>query len=125
MLLALTLVPSWLSPDPPPLASPIGPGIIAASALFLLVYGAVRFQRWIDTLRARVAAAFVWVAVAAALLAALHYRGADAPLARGVSVMAIPVWGALAALASATADHSLGSNWKHKQLAPIVVVLAV
>lgn len=124
-LLALTVAPTSLSPEPRAPEQPIAAGIAAGCGLLLLVYGAVKFQRWIETSRARAAAALVWIAVAAALAATLHYRGADAPLARGVSVMAIPVWAALAALASAAADHLLGSNWKHKRLAPIVIVLGV
>jgi hypothetical protein len=123
-LLALTIAPTSLSPEPRPPEQLVAAGIAAGCGLALLLYGARRFQAWIDTTRARVAGALVWIAVAAALAAALVYRGAEAPLARGIPVMAIPVWGALAAVASAAADHLLGSNWKHKRLAPIVLVLA-
>jgi hypothetical protein len=124
-LLALTIAPTSLSPEPRPPEPAIAAGIAAGCGLALVLYGAVRLATWIDTSRARVAAALVWVAVAAALAATLVYSGADAPLARGVPAMAIPVWAALAAVASATADHFLGSNWKHKRMAPIVLVLAV
>lgn len=125
MLLALTIAPTSFSPEPRPPEQLVAAGIAAGCGLALLLYGAVKLQAWIGTTRAQVAAAFVWIVVAAALAAALFYRGADAPLARGVPVMAIPVWGALAAVASALADHLLGSNWKHKRLAPIALVLVV
>jgi len=123
LLLALTIAPTALSPEPPPSGNPAFFGLLSAMGLAALVYGAVAFARHVDTTRARVAAALVGIAVVLALIVERIYSGDGAPLARGVPAMAIPVWGALAALASTAGEQWLGSNWKHRTMAPIVVAL--
>lgn len=124
-LLALAIAPTGLSPEPRPPNHAVAAYIGAGCGLMLLLYGAARFGAWIDTTRARVAAALVGIAIAATGVAAAIYCGEDAPLARGVPWTAVPVWAALATVASAAADHFLGSNWKHKRMAPVVIVLAI
>ena len=120
-LLALTLVPQALSPEPLPppkiVAALEGAGIVAG---LLLV---THFARWAETTRAKVGAAMVWASVAAALVLASIYSGDDAPLGRGVPFLAPLLWPALAVVASALGESSLGSNWKHRRMAPVVVVL--
>ncbi len=125
LLLALTVAPTALSPEPPPSANPPFFGLLSAMALAALLYASVVFARHVDTVRARFAVALLWLALALALVMARVYAGEGAPLARGVPAMALPVWGALAALASAAGDRWLGSNWKHRQMAPVVIVLCL
>src|SRR5689334_10068598 len=104
-LLALCLAPQWLSPEPLPPRPLAAWGAGAAAALAATLALSALFASRIGTRLARVGAALAWIAVAVAIGAALYFRGPHAPLARGVPLLAAPVWLSLAVIASAAAEQ--------------------
>lgn len=123
-LLGLAIAPRALSPDP---ATPRNAAIallIALAGLGAVLAVGVFLKRRLDTREARIAAAMIWVSVAAAIGAAIYFTGPEAPLVRGAAPLALVVWPALAATAAALAGSYLGSSWKHKRSAAAALVLA-
>lgn len=124
-LLALTIAPKALSPEP------LSPrplwlwGLGAALALAAILALARLFAVKVGSRLAAIGGAFVWVSVAAALGAALYFRGGHAPLARGVPFLAGPVWIALAVVAAGAAEQWLGASFKHKRMASTILVLGI
>lgn len=116
-LLAFSLAPGWLSPDPAPAAA--AQGALAALALAVLVVAAVRFARRLGSRLATGAAALSVLAVTGALASAAWLGSAGAPLGRGAAVVA-PLWWAALALAAAAAAHRLLVE-RVRQLAAAVV----
>ena len=104
-LLALCLAPGWLSPDPAP--SPSVYGLVAGVVLLALLWAAARLRKSLGTKLASWAAAATFVAVAAALGAALSFSGERGPLGRAVPYVAPLWWAALALGAAASADRLL------------------
>lgn len=123
-LLGLAIAPRVLSPDPATPRSAAAAALIGLAGLGAVLGGAVALKRRLDTREARVAAALIWVAVAAAIAGAIHFTGDEAPLARGAAPVALAVWPALAATAAALAGSYLGSSFKHKRSAAAALVLA-
>ncbi len=124
-LLALAVAPKALSPEPLPPQPLALRGALAAVAFAAILLLAWRFAGWVGSRLARIGAALVWVAVAAALAAAMYWSGGRAPLARGAAVVAAPLWAALATLAAASAEQWLGSSFKHKRMASAILVLGL
>ncbi len=124
LLLGLSIAPRLFSPDP---ATPKN----VAIALFVpllafagVLVGAYYLKKQLATFEAKIAAALIWVAVAASLAGAIYFSGPRAPLARGAGPLALFVWPALAALAASLAGAYLGSSFKHKRTAATALVLA-
>ncbi len=124
MVLGLAIVPRVLSPDPATPRNLAVALLVPLAALGGLLVGAYYFKKQLDSREARVASGLVWVAVAAAIGAAIYFSGARAPLARGAAPMALVVWPALAAIAAALAGSYLGTNFKHKRSAAAALVIA-
>jgi tetratricopeptide (TPR) repeat protein len=123
-LLALTVVPQGLSPEPSSPENVVGAAVIAILVIAGILYGSIRLRSVIDTPSARAGAALTWLAVAAALGATLLYKGPSAPLARGIAITALPVWTAIAVTAWAAAGHFLGTDWKNRRMMALVLVVA-
>lgn len=124
-LLGLAIAPKGLSPEPAPPENLFLGAVIAVMAFAALLYGSVWFYRYTDTREARVAAALLWLSVAAAFIAELIFRGPRAPLARAVLFVAPVVWIALGATAAAAAGYFLGSTFKNRRMGALVAVLAI
>ena len=123
-LLGLAIAPRVLSPDP---ATPRNLAValfVPLCALGGVLAGAYLLKKRLDSREARIAAALMWVSVAAALGAAIYFSGPRAPLARGAAPVALVVWPTLAAIAAALAGGYLGSNWKHKRSAAAALAIA-
>ncbi|MGK3983440.1 tetratricopeptide repeat protein [Sorangium sp. So ce136] len=124
-LVALTVAPTWLSPEPlPPLALALW-GSLSAAALAAALGLSAWFAARLETRLARNGAALLWLAIATALAATLYYRGPRAPLAQGVFVVAVPLWAALATLAAAAAEHWLGSSFKHRRMGAAILMIGL
>ncbi|WP_437738030.1 tetratricopeptide repeat protein [Sorangium sp. So ce1335] len=124
-LLVLTVVPTWLSPEPMPPRALALAGALSAAALASALGLSAWFAARLETRLARNGAALLWLAIATALAAALYYRGPRAPLAQGVFLVAAPLWAALATLASAAAERWLGSSFKHRRMGAAIVVIGL
>lgn len=124
-LLGLAVVPRAISPDPSLPEDLRLAGAACAALLGALVFGAVRFHRFMATKDATGAAVLAVAAVVTAIAAAFVYRGDAAPLAHGATIVAVPTWTALAAAASAAAGRWLGSSFKHKRMTAATIVLAI
>lgn len=123
-LLGLSVAPRLFSPDP---ATPKNVAIalfLPLIAIGLLLYGGFALKKRLASFEARVAAALVWIAVAASIAGALYFSGPRAPLARGAAPVGLFTWCALAAIAAALAGAFLGSSFKHKRSAATALVLA-
>ncbi|MFO0589520.1 MAG: hypothetical protein U0441_18425 [Polyangiaceae bacterium] len=123
-LLGLAVAPRALSPDP---ATPKNVAIalfLPLIALGVLLYGGYLLKKRVESFESRIAAALVWVAVAASILGAIYFSGPRAPLARGAALVGLFAWPALAAVAATLAGAYLGSNFKHKRSAATALVLA-
>ena len=123
-LLGLAIAPRVLSPDPATPRSLAVALLVPLCALGGVLAGAYLLKKRLDSREARIAAALMWVSVAAALGAAIFFSGPRAPLARGAAPLALVVWPTLAAVAAALAGSYLGSNWKHKRSAAAALVIA-
>src|SRR6185503_8185959 len=99
------MAPKWFSPEPLAPQNLALHATIAVVALAAILVLTERFAAWLDSRLAKAGAALAWVAVAAALGAALYFRGRHAPLVLGVWIVALPVWSALATLAAAAAEQ--------------------
>lgn len=124
-LIALTLVPKGLAPDPAPSDNLIFETAIAAVAIAALLAGVVKLKNELDTIAARVGAALVWLAVAVAMIATAHYRDDQGPLASGVIWPALPLWAGFAILAASSAERYLGGTIKNRRTAAVVFVLGL
>ncbi|WP_437493156.1 tetratricopeptide repeat protein [Sorangium sp. So ce1014] len=124
-LAVLAIAPTWLSPEPLPPAALALSGALSAAALSAALGLSAWFAARIETRLARNGAALLWLAIAAALAAALYYRGPRAPLAQGVALVGVPLWAALATLAAAAAEHWLGSSFKHRRMGAAIVVIGL
>lgn len=122
-LLALTLVPKGLSPEPAPAENLLFDAALAAVALAALLLGAVKLKNELDTIAARIGASLIWLAAAIALIAAAHYQGENGPLASGVFWPALPLWAGLATLASSAAERWLAGSFKNRRSMAVVLVL--
>ena len=123
-LLGLAIAPRLLSPDPAAPKSVALALLVPLLGLGALLAGAYVLKKRLDSREARVAAALIWVSVAASIGTAIYFTGPEAPLARGAAPLALVVWPALAATAAALAGGYLGSNFKHKRSAAAALVLA-
>lgn len=123
-LLGLAIAPRLLSPDPATPKSAAAALLAALAGLGGVLAGAYFLKKRLDTREARIAAALIWVGVAAAIGTAIYFTGPEAPLARGAAPLAVVVWPALAATAAALAGSFLGSSFKHKRSAAAALVLA-
>ncbi|MFO0659394.1 MAG: hypothetical protein U0165_06140 [Polyangiaceae bacterium] len=123
-LLGLTLAPTLLSPEP--LASSSDTlKAIAALVLFAAVLGGTAFMaRNLEGKLPKIAAVWSFIAVVSLLGAAAYHQGNDAPLARAVGMVALPVWGALATSLAALAVRFLGDQWSNKALVAVLAVSA-
>ena len=107
-LFFLALAPPLLSPEPAPHHNPIVAAILGALLLAAVLYGAVRLRAWgAGQHSLSGSAALAWVAVAAALGAALYFREGRAPLGRGVVFVAVPLWASITLAASTIAGKKL------------------
>lgn len=125
-LAALTLAPSLASPEPLP-PSPgraLALAGLSVVAMIVVVAGAIGARRSVPTLEAT-ATAILWpCAVVACTWGAATFRDESAPLARGVWYVAPFLYGAIAATLATLAAQFLGSSFKNKRSAAVVVVLA-
>ena len=124
-LLGLSIAPKALSPEPLPPRPLWLWGLGSALALAVILALARLFAARIGSRLSRIGGALVWVAIAAALGAALYFRGGHAPLARAVPYVALPVWTALAVMASAAAEEWLGTTFKHRRMGSAILVLGI
>jgi tetratricopeptide (TPR) repeat protein len=122
-LVALCIVPPWLSPEPRP-AGTTG-GLLAAVALVALLAAAAMLKPKAASRLGRWAAALWWVAVAAATAGALVCSGPRAPLGRAVPFVAPFVWAALAVTAAAVAERRLRGRVPRPALAAAAVVVVL
>ena len=123
-LLGLAIAPRVLSPDPATPRNLAVALLLPIVVMGALLGGAYVLKKRIDSREGRVAAALLWVSVAASIGAAIYFSGPRAPLARGAAPLALVVWPTLAAVAAAFAGEFLGSSWKHKRTAAAALVLA-
>jgi tetratricopeptide (TPR) repeat protein len=124
-LLALAVVPSSLSPEP---ALPTAlPASAAAAALVLVCWLGlpVLAGRRLGSRLALGGAALLWVALLAAAVAAVHFRGDQAPLARGIWFVAPPLWVALALLAGEASRRLVRRGSRRWQIGAAVAVLTL
>lgn len=122
--LVLALVPIVASPEPAPRTPAAVWALAAVLALGALVLAARRLRRHVPGAAARVAEIAAWTTAAAAVVAAHVWSGDSAPLARGVWLVAAPLWVGLAAAAVALSGEHLGSSFKNKRtIAALAVVL--
>jgi Flp pilus assembly protein TadD len=124
-LLTLAVAPTWISPEPLPSGSLALAGPLAALGLGAVLGLAAVLWTSLGSRLARSAAALLVLAVVTAFAAALYCRGPHAPLALGAPFVAVPLWAALATLASAAAERWLGSSFKHKRMGAAIVVLGL
>src|SRR5689334_22263932 len=106
-LLALTLAPWGLSPEPAPYLNLPLADTLSAIALGIVLFAASRLRAAVPSRLGRAAGALIWLAVAASLVASAVFHGARAPLGRGVLWIAPVVWGAVALAAAAAAERWL------------------
>jgi tetratricopeptide (TPR) repeat protein len=123
-LLLLAIAPPLVSPEPAPAANAIAAATVAVVFFAAVLYGALALRSWGGSTLARVAAALIWVAVAAALGTAFYFQGARAPLGRGVLFVAVPIWAALAMTAVWVAERRLGKGPRVKPIAVAATVAA-
>lgn len=123
-LLGLAIAPRVFSPDPTTPNSLAAALLVPLAVLGIVLGGAVVLKKRIESREGRVAAALLWVSVAAAIGGALYFTGPRAPLAHGAAVLALIVWPTLAATAAALAGEYLGSDFKHKRTAVAALVIA-
>lgn len=122
-LLASSIVPQAFSPEPAPPESTALRALLAFVTLGGLLAAALRFRAGVKSREARIAAALFWVAVAVAIASALHYTGENAPLGRGVPLVALVVWSALAMTAAAAAER--WGRWRYQRVIAGSIVLAL
>lgn len=117
-LLALAAAPPFLSPEPRPAASPLLDAVVALALLAAVVVGALRVRARLVSKDVLAAAALVVVSVVAAVACAAVFRGARAPLGRGVLYVAVPLWAGLAIIVGAVVERRFG---KQRRLSGIIV----
>jgi tetratricopeptide (TPR) repeat protein len=122
-LIALAAVPPLFSPAPPPAANAAAQAAISVVLLAAIIAGSLRFRAKVASRDALVGAALMIGAVAAAIACAAVFRGDRGPLGRGTLWVAIPLWGAIAALAGTVAERRLGESFRHKRLAAAVIAV--
>ncbi len=123
-LLGLAIAPRVLSPDPATPRNLAVALLVPICALGGVLAAAYVLKKRLDSREARIAAALLWVSVAAALGAAIYFSGPRAPLARGAAPLALVVWPTLGAVAAALAGSFLVSSFKHKRTAAAALVIA-
>lgn len=121
--LILALVPIVAAPEPGQHAPIVAWALAAALALAAPVVAARWLRRHVPGAAARVAEIAAWATAAAALVTAYVWSGDAAPLARGVWLVAAPLWLALAAAAVALAGEYLGSSFKNKRTVAALAVV--
>jgi tetratricopeptide (TPR) repeat protein len=121
-LLLLAIAPPLFSPEPAAAENPIAAATVSVVFFAAVAYGALALRRWGAAAIARAAALLIWVALAAALGTAFYFQGVHAPLGRGVPVVAVPVWAALAMTAALVAERRLGRSARGKPIAAAATV---
>ncbi|MDC3954920.1 tetratricopeptide repeat protein [Polyangium jinanense] len=124
-LFLLALAPPLLSPEPSPPGNPIVAAILAVLLLGAVLYGAVRLRAWGARERGFAwSASLAWVAVAAALGAALYFREGRAPLGQGVVFVAVPAWASITLAASTLAAKMFPRARHARRFAALAVLTA-
>lgn len=124
-LLALAVAPPLFSPEPAPAARPILASLLALAVIAALLFAAARLRARAGGVEGRAAAALIWISVAAALGAAAYFRADRAPLGRGLLAVAIPIWGALAAVAAIVGERRFAANFRHKRAVAAILTITL
>jgi tetratricopeptide (TPR) repeat protein len=121
-LVALAIAPPFLDPEPGLPAQLALSAAVSAVLLAAAAYGALRLRAAHPGRGGLAAAALIVVALIAAVACAAVFRGARAPLGRGLLFVAVPLWGGLAVAAGAVAGRRVGA--RARLAASMVVAVA-
>src|SRR4051812_14604284 len=91
-LLALSLAPFGLSPEPPPSERPLVAGVFSLAAIVFVLAGAAWMRIKLRSRLGSFAAGLAWFAVAAAIAGTLVCNGRPTPLGRAIPLVAPFAW---------------------------------
>lgn len=104
-LFGLALAPVLFPPEPAASQQPNVSAALIAVAFALVVAASLRMRTRLASRASTLAAAFVIVSIVASIVCAAYFRDARAPLARGLLIVAVPLWAGLASAMWATLEQ--------------------
>lgn len=124
-LFGLVIAPMVFPPEPPKIHGPTIVAAIAVVALGAVVVGALRLRSRLGTRVGDLAVALLIVSVIASVVCGAYFRGAHAPLGRGLPFVAVPFWAGLSLVVYAVmAKRSPDKPWT-KNMLPALGLLAI
>lgn len=121
----MALAPVVAAPEPGPATNAVVVALVAILALFAVVACAIRMRNRLATRPGDVAALLIVISVIASLVGGFLFRGANAPLGRGLFFVAIPLWAGLATSVYAALAKRAPDKPQSQHVLPALAIVTV
>ena len=122
-LLEFALIPTLGTPEPARLEGSVAPALMHGLGLFGVLALVGYYARRSEYFAARLARMFLLGAALLSLLCSVYFASENQPLGKGVSLVALPLWGGLAALFASLCKDFLEERFRIKPFLGVLVVV--